>query len=111
MKPMTTYPYDDDALTKVLCIYEDEPLDDGDAVLLLDSKVCMEVEGLADHWDAQLRTNTAGILRETARTVLVAVARRGAVLRPSDYQLWRDLHAELRDGNVALLPLRALPAA
>ena len=111
MGPMTTYPYDDDTLTNMLHIYADDPMDDGDAVLLLDSKVAVEMEGLADHWDAQLRTNTAGILRETARTVVVAVARRDAVLRPSDYQLWRDLHDELRDGDVALLPLRALPAA
>ncbi len=111
MKSMTTYPYDDDALTEMLHLYEDDPMDDGDAVMLLDSKVCMEVEGMADHWDAQLRTNTAGILRETSRTVVVAVARRDGVFRPSDYQLWRDLHDELRDGDVALLPLRALPAA
>ncbi|MCU1671968.1 MAG: hypothetical protein JWN77_81 [Frankiales bacterium] len=98
-------------LADVLRIYEDHPLQDGDAVLLLDSAVCLEVEGLADQWDEQLRSNTAGILRETARTVLLAVARPGAALLPSDYQVWRDLHTALRDGDVALLPLRALPAA
>lgn len=108
---MTTSLYDDAELSKVLRIYEDNPMEAGDAVLLLDNKVCLELEGLADHWDAQLRTNTAGILRETSRTVLVAVARPGATLLPGDHQLWRDLHTDLRDGDVALLPLRALPAA
>jgi len=108
---MTTYPYDNDLFADVLRIYADDPLDDGDALLLLDSKVCLELEGLADHWDAQLRINTVEILRKTAGTVLVAVARPYAALLPGDYQLWRDLHAGLRDGDVALLPLRALPAA
>lgn len=108
---MTTSPYDDAALNNVLRIYEENPMGDGDAVLLLDSEVCLELEGLADHWDDQLRVSTAGILRETARAVLVAVARPRGVLLPGDYRLWRDLHADLREADVALLPLRALPAA
>jgi hypothetical protein len=108
---MTTAPYDDSELSKVLRIYEDDPMEDGDVALLLDSKVCLEVEGLADHWDDEVRVNTAGILRETARAVLVAVARPRGVLLPGDYRLWRDLHADLRADDITLLPLRALPAA
>ena len=108
---MTIPPYDDAELSKVLSIYEDDPMEDGDAVLLLDNKVCLELEGLADHWDAELRASTVGILRETARAVLVAVARPHGVLLPGDYRLWRDLHADLREDDVTVLPLRALPAA
>ncbi|MCA1712149.1 MAG: hypothetical protein LC789_11145 [Actinobacteria bacterium] len=108
---MTTPPYDDPALSKALRIYEEAPMEDGDALLLLDSKVCLELEGLADHWNAELRVNTAGMLRATARAVLVAVARPRGVLLPGDYRLWRDLHADLREDDITLLPLRALPAA
>lgn len=101
----------DRGLTEVLRIYADHPLDDGDAVLLLDDEVCVEIEGLAVEWDPELRRNTGCVLRQTAARALVLIARRGAVLRDSDYQLWRDLHADLRDSDVRLLPLRALPAA
>lgn len=101
----------DDGLAQVLRIYADHPLDDGDAVLLLDDEVCVEIEGLALEWDPELRRNTASVLRKTAVRALVLIARRGGVLRDSDYQLWRDLHADLRDSDVQLLPVRALPAA
>lgn len=102
---------DDDKLADVLRIYADHPMRDGDVVLLLDDKVCFEVEGLAIHWDAVLRRNTANIVRETAQRAVVLIARRHRKLRDSDYQLWRDLHADLRDSDVQLLPVRALPAA
>lgn len=108
---MTTSPVPGPEHCDVLRIYADLPLADGDAVLLLDDKVCMEVEQLAGEWDDVLRRNTAQILRATAKRVLLAIARPGAVLLDSDYQLWRDLHAELRDSEVQLLPVRALPAA
>ena len=104
---------DDDVLADVLSIYTDDPMSDGDVALLLpDEKVCVEVEGLASHWDTVLRANTAHVLRETTRQrVLVCIARRHGELRPSDHQLWQDLHVDLRDSEVQLLPLRALPAA
>lgn len=103
---------DDDMLTEALRIYADNPMRDGDvALLLLDEKVCVEVEGLASHWDPVLRENTAHIVREAAQRVVVCIARRHRKLRDSDYQLWRDLHADLRDSEVRLLPVRALPAA
>lgn len=102
---------DDDKLADVLRIYADNPMRDGDAVLLLDDKVCFEVEGLATHWDPVLRANTAHIVRQTAQRVVVCIARRHRKLRDSDYQLWRDLHTDLRDSDVQLLPVRALPAA
>lgn len=101
----------DGTLAEVLRIYADHPLDDGDAVLLIDDEVCLEIEHLADEWDAVLRSKTAQVLLATADRVQVAIARPAGVLLPSDYQLWRDLHADLRDSAVELLPVRALPAA
>lgn len=101
----------DQRLAEVLRIYADDPLDDGDAVFLLDGAVCFEVAGLADHWDDLLRRNTAQILREQACRAVLAIARPGADLTPSDYQVWRDLHADLRGSAVDLLPVKALPAA
>ena len=101
----------DDHLADVLRIYADHPLDDGDALLLIDDQVCLEVTGLAEEWDDLLRSRTAQVLLSTAERVQVAIARRGGVLRDSDYQLWRELHADLRESTVQLLPVRALPAA
>lgn len=101
----------DARLTLVLDAYADDPLPSGDAVLLLDDAVCMEVAGLADQWDEVMRRNTAGILRETAREVVLAIARPGADLLPQDRVLWRELQEELRDSPVQLAPLQALPAA
>lgn len=111
---MTNLPAPSDDIPRgemALRIYADEPLEDGDAVLLLDDTVCLEIERLADEWDDIGRRNLADILAKTARRVLVAIARDGSELLPSDYQLWRELHQELRDSAVELLPVRALPAA
>lgn len=109
---MTNSEPDDSTLADVLRIYADDPLDDGDAILLfLDERTCVEIAGLAREWDQQLRENTAYILRQTGRRVQVAIARADGQLLPADFQLWRDLHAELRDADVELLPVRALPAA
>ena len=100
-----------DRLAEVLRIYADHPLDDGDAVLVIDDEVCLEIEDLADEWDEVLRSTTTQVLLSTASRVQVAIARRSSVLQARDYQLWRDLHADLRDSDVQLLPVRALPAA
>ena len=100
-----------DRLADLLNVYADHPLDDGDAVLVLDDQVCLEIEGLAQHWDPVVRRNTARIVRETSSSVLVLIARPERVLLASDYQLWRDLHGDLRDSDVQLHPVRALPAA
>lgn len=97
--------------TTALEIYADDPMDDGDAVFLLDGKVCMEVEGMADRWDDVLRVNTAGVLRATARSVVLAIARPGRDLGVGDHRIWRELHDELHGSTVDLLPLQALPAA
>jgi len=96
---------------EALQIYRDDPLDDGDAVLLLDDSVCLELEHLADDWDDQGRRSLVRILTRTSHRVLVAIARERAELLPSDYQIWRDLHEDLRTTSVELLPVRALPAA
>ena len=101
---------DEDRLAELLCIYADHPLDDGDGVLVIDGEVCLEIERLADEW-ATLRHSTVSVLRASASRALVLIARPEATLHDSDYQLWRDLHADLRDAPVQLLPVRALPAA
>ena len=102
---------DDFREQQALRIYAEHPLEDGDAVLLLDGEVCLEVAGLADHWDDIGRRNLVDILRTGSHRVLVAIARDRCRLRPSDYQLWRDLHSDVRDAQIELLPVRALPAA
>lgn len=104
-------PYDDSRIEAMMRIYAENPLRDGDVALLLDDRLCVEVEELAAQWDDVLRRNTAQILRESASRVVVAIARVDAELLPSDYELWRELHHDLRDTGVELLPLRAMPAA
>ena len=86
-------------------------MDDGDAVLLLDDEVCLEFTGMADGWDEDGRRRLVELLGATARRVLVAIARDRGRLLPGDYQLWRELHQDLRDTDVDLLPVRSLPAA
>lgn len=86
-------------------------MQDGDALLLLDDAVCLELEGMANQWDDAGRRGLVAMLTTTSRRVLVAIARRGGQLQLSDYQLWRELHQELRGTDVELLPVRALPAA
>jgi hypothetical protein len=108
----THLPSEDNDLAAVLGAYSDYPLADGDAVLLLlDTRQCVQIERLAAEWDEELSRNTAAMLRQASRRVVVAIARSGQELQPSDFQLWRDLHSELRDSEVELLPVRALPAA
>lgn len=108
---MTTTPLTpDDREREALRLYAHDPLDDGDAVVLLDGTTCLEVSGMADEWDAGGRDGLLTALRGADR-VLVAVARPGAELLPGDYRLWRDLHRSLQDTGVELLPVRALPAA
>lgn len=109
---MTTTSSDPDRIAQVLRGYRDEPVPDGDMVLLLlDEQVCWHVDGLADHWDAEQTETVVQVLTEATSSVLVAVARPQSQLLDSDFALWRDLHAGLRDTPVQLLPLRALPAA
>lgn len=99
-------------LELVLSSYNDDPLPDGDVVLLTDLSVVQEVEGLADHWDAVLRRNIAYVLREVGATELVvAIARRDRQLTPADHALWADLREELLDSSVTVRPLVALNAA
>ncbi len=108
---MTTHLDHTDREQQALRLYAQDPLDDGDAVLLLDGEVCLELERMADEWDDAGRRNLVSILTSTAERVVVAIARNSAQLLPGDYQLWRDLHADLRGTQVELLPVRALPAA
>lgn len=83
---------------------------DGDAVLRLDDLTCMEIAGLAHHWDATMRTKLAHVLAQTCERATLAIARRGGVLFPADHALWAELREELLGGPVNLEPLLALPA-
>lgn len=91
--------------------YVDDPLEDGDALLLLDDAVCLELQGLADGWDDVGRRTLVDLLATTSRRVVVAFARTGGELLPGDYRIWRELHESLRATEVDLLPVRVLPAA
>ncbi len=102
---------DDHRDEQALRIYTDHPLDDGDAVLLLDGTVCLELQRMADAWDDLGRRHLVDILTASSKRVLVAIARDSARLLARDYQLWRELHEDLRGTDVELLPVRALPAA
>jgi len=99
------------AAAAVLATYLDSPLPAGDAVVLLDGVICVEVADLARQWDSTVRRDTATLLRGTASHVVIAIARPEARLLPEDRRLWHELHDELRDGAVELAPLQALPAA
>lgn len=92
--------------------YADDPMDDGDALLLLDDAVCVELAGLADAWDEHGCQSLSTVLTGAASSsVRLAIARPGAELHAGDYRIWRDLHAALRDSDLELRPLRALPAS
>ena len=96
----------------VLRAYEEHPMAAGDAVLLLDDEVCLELAGLGDQWTDGGSAPLLRILAGTGcRSVRLLVARPGAELLASDYQLWRELHAGLRDTGTELRTLWALPAA
>ena len=101
---------DDDRGT-ALQSYVEDPLEDGDALLLLDDTVCLELQGLADAWDDVGRRTLVDLLTTTSRRVVVAIARTGGELLPGDYRIWRELHELLRDTEVDLLPVRVLPSA
>ena len=108
----TTPPYDDTDFRTVFDIYAEHPMRDGEVLLLCpDGGVCIELERVALEGDGPLRRETAVVLRENPQRVVLAIARRDRQLLPSDFQLWRDLHADLRGSEVELLPVRALPAA
>lgn len=111
---MTTTParaYDDQRVHELLRVYAEIPLEDGDAILVLDDAVCVEVKQLAEHWDEVVRSSTASLVTARSRRVVLAVARQDCTLHESDFQMWRELHEELRDTQVELRPVRALPAA
>lgn len=114
LERMTPTPRDPSEFSReqeALRLYAEHPLDDGDALLLLDDDVCLELTGLADGWDEVMRRRLVELLGRGARRVLVAIARDRGRLLPSDYQLWRELHQDLRGTDIDLLPVRALPAA
>ena len=102
--PMTTG-------VQVLQAYVQDPLEDGDALLLLDDMVYLELQGLADAWDDVGRRTLVDLLTTTSRRVVVAIARTGGELLPDDYRIWRELHELLRDTEVDLQPVRVLPSA
>lgn len=98
--------------TEALEVYVQYPMDDGDAVLLLDETVCLELERPGDAPDrARLLDGLLATLRSSCSVVLLAVARTGRRPRPADLLLWTELCAGLQDSDVQLRPLVLLPAA
>ena len=74
---------DDPSEERAFRLYEDDPMADGDALLLLDGTVCLELAGMADNWDDLGRRNLVEILTTTAHRVQVAIARERSDLRPA----------------------------
>jgi hypothetical protein len=97
----------------VLAIYRDNPMRDGDVVVLIQPlQLATEIEGLADHWDPELRSSLSSVLQEIgASEIQLAIARPGARLRDRDHLLQLDLEQELGTAGIAVQPLIALPAA
>lgn len=108
---MTNLPRLPSRAEHALRTYADAPMSDGDVLVLLDDTVCLEFEQLTLSWDAASRQHLVEVLSSTASRAVLAVARKGGELLPGDYQLWRELHEDLRATSVELLPVRALPAA
>lgn len=102
------------AMTKktkaALKAYDAEPMQDGDVALLIDDGVCLEIEGLANHWDAGVRRNLAAALGPGCARVVMAVARPGRALLASDHVLWAELREELLGCGVELDPVHAVAA-
>lgn len=97
---------------QVLRIYEQDPMPDGDGLLLLDDEVCLELAGMVGGVARDGSDALVGLLTEAASTsVRLLIARRGAALQPEDYRVWRELHSGLRDTGIELRTLWALPAA
>ena len=98
-------------LEKVLHIYNEHPMTNGDVALVLDGGRVVEIAELADHWDPSLRNNLAYTLRGTAKSVQLAISRPDGELLDTDHALWADLREELLGAPITVLPLLALKAA
>ncbi len=96
--------------TGALEIYEQYPMEDGDAVILLDDTVCLELEQPGRAPDRTLLDGLVHALRTSASVVVLAVARTGRRPRPADLLLWTELCAALADSGAQLRPLVLLPA-
>lgn len=95
---------------EALDLYEDEPLEDGDTVFMLDEDTVLEIEGLAAVWEPADAEQLARVLRRSRR-VVVGIARQGSDLQPRDYELTGLLRSVLERDGVEVLPLQALPAS
>jgi len=97
----------------VLAIYRDNPMRDGDVVVLIQPlQLATEIEGLADQWDPVLRANLSAVLQEIgANEVQLGIARPDARLQDRDHLLQLDLEQELGTAGITVQPLIALPAA
>jgi hypothetical protein len=96
---------------QVLNAYEEDPVDAGDLVLLVDGLAVVEIAGGADHWEEMDPQVLLTDLARAPRRVVPCIARPGADLLPADRTLWAQLREVGAASGVDVLPLQALPAA
>lgn len=115
--PAAAAPDPDDQLTdkerRLLEIYDETPMDDGDVAFLLDERVALELEQMADQWRAEDLGHFVGQVLTHSRRVVVVIARRGSDLTPRDYALVGFVREQAAASPDAprILPLQAVPAA
>ena len=101
-----------DDLDAVLAIYRDHPMDNGDAVAFLDHKLAVEMEGVADQWDPQLRDSISAALEGSGtKELALAVCRPDGVPLPQDHAMWADLRERCFALGIRVEPLIGLPSA
>jgi hypothetical protein len=99
-------------LEEVLAAYRRTPMDNGDAAIVTDLDLVIEVEGMGDLWDRVAGSNICRVLRETgAQEIALAVARPESELLAQDHAMWADIREELLGAGIILRDPIGLPAA
>jgi hypothetical protein len=99
-------------LEDILAAYRDSPMDNGDATIVTDLELVIEVGGMADLWDRVAGRNLCEVLRESgAQEIALAIARPESALLPQDHAMWADIREELHGSGIAIRDPIGLPAA
>ena len=99
-------------LARVIEIYSDDPLDNGDILLITDRRLIQECEAAADLWDPRVRAFVGELLASVDATeVALAVARPSGTLLPQDHAMWADLREDCAAAGIRLRDPIGLPAA